>query len=693
MKIDYQVKNEYISTIFGTNLKLSSLFLVIFISLFSILEGKPAELQYKDIPVRSEEILKWHANYKVFNEDLAARTINMYVEELDPSKSYFTEDDLREIRASNIDKKNAVQIDPVFLNQVVKDYRVSKFPYFEELFDRMQKAILRRRKLENEIKNDDLPHSVQSKDLKNLRWAKDESELFDRLKKIRAIQLEVAHKIDPDQEAKTLLLIDKRRKTHEDELLTKDQKLREQLISTAFMKAIASAMDSQTAFFTPTEAKQFLIGVQQRLFGIGVLMRDDIDGFSIIKIVEGGPAEKSGALHLKDKIIAVDEEPVVGLDVGEVVEKIRGPEGTDVVLTVLRETATDLPEKEINKLDITIERAEVVIKESRYDIKTEAYGNGVLVTLVLHSFYQDQESSSTSDLTSALKKVLRENKVMGVLLDLRSNPGGLLSEAVSVAGLFIKKGIVVSIKDERGNVQHLRNLETSQLWSGPLVVLVNRASASAAEIVAQTLQDYGRAIVVGDATSFGKGSFQIFTVNPSQDDRVNPKGEFKVTRGCYYTPSGQTPQLRGVVSDILIPGPLADAEIGERYAEYPLQANSIPPSFVDTLSDVPFFQRGEIRKLYLFDLEQPTDGWKKYIYALKKNSDQRRLANKEYTHFLEQAKQASEDVSIAESLLKEPDYQGQEAMSLLKDLVYFVDLTQKEESPQDENTVTGKLAA
>src|SRR5690606_13622424 len=135
-------------------------------------------------------------------------------------------------------------------------------------------------------------------------------------------------------------------------------------------------------------------------------------------------------------------------------------------------------------------------------------------------------------------------------------------------------------------IQRLRNIDNKLMWDGPLILLINRASASASEIVAQALQDYGRAITVGDDQSYGKGSFQTFTLNVTSD-HVNPQGEYKVSRGRYYTVSGASPQLVGVKSDIIIPGPLSESDIGERFGKYPLSADQIQASFDDDLSDIP----------------------------------------------------------------------------------------------------------
>ena len=206
-----------------------------------------------------------------------------------------------------------------------------------------------------------------------------------------------------------------------------------------------------------------------------------------------------------------------------------------------------------------------------------------------------------------------------MILDLRYNSGGILSQAVSVAGLFITKGVVVSIKDETGHIQHLRDLDGTTIWDGPLIVLINRASASASEIVAQTLQDYGRALIVGDDHSFGKGSFQTFTLNTTaKNETVNPQGEYKVTRGRYYTVSGKTPQLQVCFPTLLCPGPFSESDIGEKFSKYPLDNDSISPNFDDNLDDIPYLQRDKIKMLYKFNLQPRLHIYDKYIEKLKK---------------------------------------------------------------------------
>jgi carboxyl-terminal processing protease len=368
-------------------------------------------------------------------------------------------------------------------------------------------------------------------------------------------------------------------------------------------------------------------------------------------------------IKINDKIIAVDGEPVVGLDITEAVELIRGEKGTSVLLTFLRDG---------EMMELELVRGEVLLEDSRLETEVEAYGDGQIAMLRLFSFYQDPKFSSAQDMQKALDQIKKDNNLKGVIVDLRGNAGGFLTQAVAVTGLFINTGIVVSVKDNSGKLQHLRREEGKASWDGPLVILVNRASASAAEIVAQTLQDYGRAIVVGDDHTFGKGSFQTFTLDPSNTPKVNPQGEFKVTRGRYYTVSGKSPQLQGVHSDIVVPGILSQVEIGEEFAKFPLASDEIEPHFDDDLSDLSAFQRLQLRSQYRKNLQPRLATYAPYIDLLKKNSKLRIEGNKNYQAFLTEIEKKNFDAPEVD-LFGQGDLQYLEAMNIMKDLLYLTD--------------------
>lgn len=620
--------------------------------------AKLPDLVPGDVTEQMNEIMKAHAQHKQLTRELMKRALVNYLEELDPTKIYFIEDDIHQW----------LEPSDALLDKMLADYNKNQFTTFYEIDDKLATVIPRRHQLEEKIQTDQLPKHVNTEEFKDMPWAKNTEQLFDRISKIKALQIESSSKLTDDIKEKALQRIAKRQGKFEEEVLTQDPLQKQRFVLSHTLKSLASSLDTHTAYFTPEEASQFMIAVQQRLFGIGAQLRDDLNGFTIVKIVEGGPAQHS-ELKAKDRIIAVNGEPVVGMDIADAVELIRGEENTPVTLTVIRESADkDKPKEE--KLDITLKRGSVVLKETRYEASYEPFADGVIVYLRLYSFYQDSDSSSSEDLARELAKMKKEHAVKGVILDLRMNSGGLLSQAVSVTGLFITKGIVVSIKDDSGHIQHLRDLDSKTLWDGPLIVLINRASASASEIVAQTLQDYGRALIVGDDHSFGKGSFQTFTLTGEKTSDINPKGEFKVTRGRYYTVSGKTPQLNGVQSDIVVPGLLSDSEIGEKFGKYPLESDQIKPNFDDDLSDIPFLQRDRIRLLYKFDLQKPLKIYTPYYEKLRKNSENRILNESNYQSFLKEIKKKADDIDPDNpEAFGQNDLQLQETYNIMKDLI------------------------
>lgn len=638
------------------------LFCCLFLAVASLEASKLPELTPELVTEKAKEIMKQHATYKMMNREIMRRTLLTYLDELDPTKTYFIESDINQWLNPSDE----------LIDKMLDDFNNNRFTTFKQINEVMAAAILRRRALEKEIDYNKLPTHVSVSEFKDMKWVHTTDDLLTRLKRIRALQVETSEKLNEEQRDIALQRILKRQQKYEEGFLTNDPKLQERLMLSDVLKAIASSLDAHTTYLTPEEASQFMINVMQRLSGIGAQLRDDLNGFTIIKLIEGSPAALSKELKVKDRIIAVNGEPVVGMDIVDAVELIRGEEGTPVTLTIIRESTEDGVKKE-EKKDVNIKRSAIVLKESRYESSYEPFGDGGIAYLRLFTFYQDPDSSSASDLTKELKKIEKEHKVDGVILDLRYNSGGLLSQAVDVTGLFISKGTVVSVSDENGAIQHLRHLESKPLWAGPLIVLVNRSSASAAEIVAQALQDYGRALIIGDDHTFGKGSYQTFTLNTN--GTINQKGEYKVTRGRYYTVSGKTPQLIGVQSDIVVPGLLSDSDIGEKHSKYPLENDQISPNFDDDLSDIPFTQREKIRLLYKFNLQPRLTTYVPFLEKLRENSKERIQSNKNYQKFLKEVKQ-HEDVEETEEQTGKEDYQLDEGFNVMKDLLVLIQLNQ-----------------
>ncbi|MCH9633543.1 MAG: hypothetical protein S4CHLAM7_02710 [Chlamydiae bacterium] len=637
--------------------------ILLFIFLFCAsctLFSKPAELDPRDVNTKVNELLFTHISQKKLTTEIIKRAFDNYIEDLDSLKTYFLQ--------SEVDP----YLNPTeeFLTCVLEKFYKSDFSDFTALHEKMLQCVSRRSNLEKKIDESVFLDHVTPKEIESKEWATDEQELYERLLKIKSFQKITAEKIEETNfKSKFLKLVEKRRKWREEQIRGKTEKAQSQIIHAQILKAIASSLDSQTMYFPPEEASIFLMQVQQRLMGIGVQLTDDITGLKIMSLIDGGPAKVQGELKENDLIVAVDNEYVVGMDINQSVQLIRGKEHTKVKLTVLRSENED--SDEFKKFDVTIVREEIVIEESRLESAVEPFGDGHIGHLTLHSFYQDPQSSCAQDLYNKLDELKKNYYLKGVVLDLRNNLGGLLPQAVAVNSLFMGKGIVVSIKNYDGTIQHLRSVEPDPLWTGPLVVLVNKLSASAAEIVAQSLQDYGRAIVIGDERSFGKGTFQQTTFN-IKNDRIDPKGEYKVTQGMYYTVSGKSPQLVGVKPDIVAPSYLAEAEIGEEFSKYPVQNESIQANFEDRLDDVPPSHLNKIKRYYHFDLQPRLSKYTDHLVTLKKNSEDRITSNKDYQNFLEILKETENtDSSLT---IAENDLQLLEAFNILKDLIYLDEL-------------------
>ncbi|MCB1118179.1 MAG: PDZ domain-containing protein [Chlamydiia bacterium] len=635
------------------------IFGIFFLIFASLGFAQPPEITAKDAKAQIQQIFRSHVSHKHFTPELIQRTLNNYLDELDPTKTYFL--------ASEV--SHWADASPALLNQVISDYNRHDFSEFESIQESMILAIERRNRLEAEIVGAKLPSQVNPDEFKELAWVNSEQELRTRLLKIKALQLEAVENFEEETRENFFKRLNKRRLGREHEITSDGPKMRQAQVLVHFLKAASSALDSHTNYFTPAEARQFMIEIDQRLFGIGAQLRDDLNGLTVVRLIEGGPAELTKSLKVGDRIIAVNGEPIVGWEITDAVELIRGKAGTHVNLTLLRPTN----ETEREKIDVKITRQEIVLKETRYDVSLEPFGDGSIAHIHLYSFYQDPNSSSTSDLKQVITdlKTEHKDKLYGIILDVRSNPGGHLSQAIGVTGLFISKGVVVSIKDNDGNVQHLRNIDSNKVWDGPLIVLTNRGSASASEIVAQTLQDYGRALIVGDDHTFGKGSYQTFSIEPTAHPRVNPKGEYKVTRGMYFTVSGKSPQLHGAQADIVVPGALSQLDVGESFAKFPLEPDNIPAKFNDDLSDISPFQRKKLRLFYEKDLQPRLHAYDPYLDILSKNSSMRISSNKNYQNFLKAiSKESGDEIE----LFGQTDLQKEEALHVMKDLIMLMRL-------------------
>jgi carboxyl-terminal processing protease len=446
----------------------------------------------------------------------------------------------------------------------------------------------------------------------------------------------------------------------------------------AYLNALTHAYDPHSDYLNAPHAQDFSIGMSLSLFGIGAQLTED-DGYCTINsLVHGGPAEKGKQLNVKDRIIAVaqsNQPPVnvVDMELDRVVQKIRGPKGTEVRLTI--SPAEDRAARRV----ISLVRDEIKLEDSEAKAKlierTDARGGTNRIGIIdLPSFYapvglsgnEGHSPKFTSVDVAKLITKLKQEKVSGIILDLRSNPGGSLEEAVKFTGLFIKDGPVVLARNTDGGVNVDADTDSDELYDGPLVVLVNRFSASASEIAAAALQDYGRALIVGDTSTFGKGTVQSLTdlkpyVWPANKTATNDPGTVKITIRKFYRVSGASTQWKGVEPDIVLPDPLSyntDIE-SERTLDNSLQWDTIQPVKYDKLN-----------------LVQP------YLAELERRSAARIATNKEFIYIRQDIAEQQKSQTNKTVTLNERDALKERQLNAARDKVREADRNARK--PLDE---------
>lgn len=365
-----------------------------------------------------------------------------------------------------------------------------------------------------------------------------------------------------------------------------------------FLSTLAQTYDPHSEYMSRTELENFAINMRLSLVGIGAVLNSE-DGYAkIMELVPGGPAAKDGRLKVGDRVTGVaqgdkDFVECVDMKLDKVVEMIRGKKDTIVRLQVIPASATDPAARKI----IEIKRDEIKLKEqeAKAEIVERPNPDGTtqrLGWITLPSFYADMEHSGAASSKSTTRDVLallnrlKAEGITGLVMDLRRNGGGSLEEAVNLTGLFIKKGPVVQSKDSNGHINVSRDKDSSVAYDGPMIVLANRLSASASEIFAAALQDYNRAVIVGDQNTFGKGTVQtmleIGRIMPFLGGG-NEAGALKLTIQKFYRVAGGSTQLHGVASDVKLPSLFDQAEIGESSLKGPLPYDTVEAASYDKL--------------------------------------------------------------------------------------------------------------
>lgn len=425
-----------------------------------------------------------------------------------------------------------------------------------------------------------------------------------------------------------------------------------------YLDTLAHVYDPHSDYLGHEQMESLSIAMNLSLFGIGASLESE-DGYCKLReLLQGGPAARSGLLKPGDRIVAVAQagkEPIdiVNMPLSRTVDLIRGPKGSTVTLTVIPAGGVaGSPTKTVSLVrdEITLEDQQA--KARILDLPT-GKGTALRVGVIdLPSFYADmgggRRRSATADVSRLLGKLNAEH-VHGVVLDLRHNGGGSLEEAINLTGLFIRKGPVVQTRGSDGKIVIDEDTDPSVLYDGPLVLLTSRFSASASEILAGALQDYGRAVVVGDSSTFGKGTVQnILPLAPYMDQvglgHAYDPGALKITTSKFYRPSGASTQLRGVAADVVLPSTSDFTDVSEASLKDPLPWDVVPAASYERLNRV-----------------------KPYVAALQERSDRRRATEKPFAYLADDIAKVQKNLVTKSVSLNEAERRQEMAQSKVRE--------------------------
>jgi carboxyl-terminal processing protease len=639
--------------------------------LFTVSAEEPELLKGSDIGRVMKQIFEQHVNKKEMSASILKNAFGEYINQFDPERVYLLEEEVRPF----------VQISDAEMHTILEQYKVNDYSFFDKLNLVIQHAIERARGYRKTLEQDPAQLFLVAKPTNKPRYddwsdpdtklpfAKNLDELQKRIKQhlilfVDAERRRYGESAIIQHESSTLAIYEKNSREFEDQYLYIDEAGRpltaaqkENLFALHILKSIASTLDAHTSVLNPSEAYDMKVRLEKGFQGIGIALKQQTNGAVVVNsILENSPASKNGLIKVGDVLQEINGHSTSNKSFDNIMEQLRGSAGSTVSL-VLQRNLADSKQAEPKIIKVELKRETITIDEDRVDVSDVPYGNGIIGKITLHSFYQGQNNvNSENDVREAIKKLDKEGNLRGLILDLRENSGGFLTQAVKVAGLFITNGVIVISKYSNGEEHYYRDMDGKKLYSGPLVVLTSKATASAAEIVAQALQDYGVALIVGDEHTYGKGTIQSQTVTENQKNSY-----FKVTVGEYYTVSGHTPQLQGVKADVVVASPFNKMHIGEEFLEHSLKMNTIPPVFDDKLADINPGLRPWYLRYYMPTLQHPRAEWRNMIGELRGKSAQRLSKNRDYETFM-----TSKEVVTPHWT---EDDQMEEAVNIVKDMI------------------------
>lgn len=541
----------------------------------------------------SEMLVQHHLSHKRIDDNVSAHLLTRFLEDLDPQKMYFIKADVDGLSKYKHQLDDLVKVGDI------------KFAY--DTFDLYLKRLDERLALAHKLIDQDHDFTRNEDiilDADTLEWAADDDEIRDRWRKrikydllnLKLAEESTSDETSDDKTSKDEPVAEPKERLHKRyKSIGRTMHQTERMeIREMYLSALTRVYDPHSSYMSPRTLEDFQISMRQRLQGIGAALRSE-DGFTIVaSIVPGGAAAEDKRLKVGDKIIGVGQEEgdfvdVVEMKLSKVVSYIRGKKGTVVRLQVKTGKTGEVKVYDLTRKVIELKesrvRGEILKAKERLDGATGRVG-----VINIPSFYRDFDAASrgAENFTSTardVRQVLADFQNAGgvdvVVIDLRTNGGGALSEAIEVSGLFIDRGPTVQVKQQSGRTKVHNDPDSGAVYDGPLVVVCNRLSASASEIFAGVIKDYRRGIIVGDTTTHGKGTVQnVMMVGGSRLPFLQGPnhGALKVTINQFYRVNGDSTQNHGVRSDVVLPSVIDHMEIGESFLDNALDFDKIEPA-------------------------------------------------------------------------------------------------------------------
>ena len=570
--------------------------LIIFFTLFSFvfISWKLSNPNFSDpnkdkllIEVIKYVLEKYHYRTIEINDDFSKKMFETYFDQIDSQKKYFLASDIREFKKFEND-----------LDDFIKNYDLT---FFETTHERLLQRIKEVEEFYPVILSKPFDFSVIEDinvDFENMNFSKTKKERVDRWRKQLKYSALDIYDLKSSEENNKFEKNNKYVTKSEKIIIEESMKLVSKNIDNVFdlmndlqkkdwfsnyINSFVMQLDPHTFYFKPEDKERFDMNMSGKFSGIGARLSKEEGGIKIVDIILGGPLWRDKKIEIGDEIIKVgqnNDQPVdiIGMRLEDAIKLIKGPKDTEVRLTVRKKIDGIVKvisvKRDIIKLEETYAKSTIIKKDSK------KYG-----LISLPKFYVDFDDYKTRNCATDVKNEiikLKEQKIDGLILDLRNNGGGSLQTVVDMTGLFIEKGPVVQVKSFGNRKQVIFDKDPSIYWEGPMVVLVNQMSASASEILAAALQDYNRAVVIGSSKSFGKGTVQnVIDLNRFMSNSKLDLGALKITTDKFYRVNGGSVQVEGVQSDIKIPNRLSYIPIGEDDEENPLSWDKIGPAKYD----------------------------------------------------------------------------------------------------------------